>query len=93
MICATNSIGALSMSLRKTTRNRDSFPSERALLKLLYLALQNIGKKWTMPIRDWKAALNRFTVQSEDRSRSINEFRLHKILDTFEMQYRFNRRF
>jgi len=44
-----------------------SFPSDDALLKLFYLALINISKKWTMPIRDWKAALNRFTIQFEDR--------------------------
>ena len=39
----------------------------RALLKLFYLALRNISKKWTMPIRDWKAALNRFTILFEGR--------------------------
>jgi len=38
-----------------------------ALLKLFYMALNNISKKWTMPIRDWKAALNRFSIQFEDR--------------------------
>lgn len=36
-------------------------------LKLLYLALCNISKRWTLPIRDWKAALNRFTIQFEER--------------------------
>jgi putative transposase len=35
--------------------------------KLFYLALRNISKKWTMPIRDWKAVLNRFTIQFEER--------------------------
>ncbi len=55
------------MSLRKITKNRGSFPSDEALLKLFYLALNNISKKWTMPIRDWKSALNRFTIQFEDR--------------------------
>ncbi|MFO0106096.1 MAG: IS256 family transposase, partial [Burkholderiales bacterium] len=38
-----------------------------ALLKLFYLALNNISKKWTMPLRDWKAALTRFTIQFEGR--------------------------
>lgn len=55
------------MSLRKITKNRGSFPSDEALMKLFYLALKKISKKWTMPIRDWKAALNRFTIQFEDR--------------------------
>ncbi|MDD2686261.1 MAG: IS256 family transposase, partial [Gallionella sp.] len=40
-----------------------SFPTDESLLKLFYLALNNISKKWTMPIRDWKSALNRFTIQ------------------------------
>lgn len=55
------------MSLRKVTKNRGSFPSDEAMLKLLYLALKNIAKKWTMPIRDWKAALNQFTIIFENR--------------------------
>lgn len=44
-----------------------SFPSDEALTKLFYLALRNISQKWTMPIRDWKAALTRFTIQFGDR--------------------------
>ncbi|EZO89591.1 hypothetical protein V555_05227 [Pseudomonas aeruginosa BWH054] len=55
------------MSLRKITKNRGSFPSDEALLKLFYLARRNISKKWTMPIRDWKAALTRFTISYEGR--------------------------
>jgi len=67
VIYTTNAIESVNMSLRKITKNRGSFPSDEALLKLFYLALNNIRKKWTMPIRDWKAALNRFTIQFEDR--------------------------
>lgn len=67
VIYTTNAIESVNMSLRKITKNRGSFPSDEALLKLFYLALKNISKKWTMPIRDWKAALNRFTIQFEDR--------------------------
>ena len=61
VIYTTNAIESVNMSLRKITKNRGSFPSDQALLKL------NISQKWTMPIRDWKAALNRFTIQFEDR--------------------------
>lgn len=43
------------------------YPTDETAIKLLYLALNNISKKWSMPIRDWKAALNRFTIQFEDR--------------------------
>jgi putative transposase len=67
VIYTTNAIESVNMSLRKITKNRGSFPSDEALLKLFYLALNNISQKWTMPIRDWKAALNRFTIQFEDR--------------------------
>jgi putative transposase len=67
VIYTTNAIESVNMGLRKVTKNRGSFPSDEALLKLFYLALRNISAKWTMPIRDWKAALNRFTIQFEDR--------------------------
>lgn len=66
-IYTTNAIESLNMSLRKVTKNRGSFPSDEAMLKLLFLALKNIEKKWTMPIRDWKSALNQFTIIFEDR--------------------------
>ena len=57
VIYTTNAIESVNMSLRKLTKNRGSFPSDEALLKLFYLALRNISLKWSMPIRDWKAAL------------------------------------
>lgn len=67
VIYTTNAIESLNMSLRKIIKNRASFPSDEALIKLFYLALKNISKKWTMPVRDWKSALNRFTIQFDDR--------------------------
>lgn len=67
VIYTTNAIESVNFGLRKLTKHRGAFPSDEALLKLLYLALRNISKKWTMPIRDWKAALNRFTIQFEER--------------------------
>jgi putative transposase len=54
VIYTTNAIESVNMSLRKIIKNRGSFPNDEALLKLFYLALQNISQKWTMPIRDWK---------------------------------------
>ena len=71
VIYTTNAIESLNMSLRKVTKNRSSFPNDEAMLKLLYLALRNIAKKWTLPIRDWKAAMNRFTILFEDRMPTI----------------------
>ena len=67
IIYTSNAIESVNMSLRKITKNRASFPNDEAVMKLFYLALMNISKKWTMPLRDWKAALNRFTIQFEDR--------------------------
>lgn len=67
VIYTTNAIESINMSLRKVTKARSSFPTDEAATKLFYLALRNISKKWTMPIRDWKAALNRFTIQFGDR--------------------------
>lgn len=53
------------MTLRKVTRNHRIFPSDEAVYKVIYLAVQNIARQWTMPIRDWKPALNRFAVEFE----------------------------
>jgi putative transposase len=53
--------------LRKVTKSCGSFPNDDALIKLYYRALRNISKKWTMPIHDWKAALNRFTILFDGR--------------------------
>ncbi len=61
-IYTTNAIESLNRSLRKVTKNRGSFPNDESALKLLYLALRNISKKWTMPIRLWKQALNQFVI-------------------------------
>ena len=67
VIYTTNAIESLNMSLRKITKNRGSFPNDEAALKLLYLALSNASKKWTMPVSDWKAALNQFAIVYEGR--------------------------
>jgi transposase-like protein len=55
------------MSLRKIIKNRATFPPDESAIKLLYLALRNISKKWTMPIRHWKAALSRFAIVFKGR--------------------------
>ena len=57
------------MSLRKLTKSRGSFPNDEAVLQLFYLGFKAISQKWKLPIRDWKAALTRFTIQFEDRMR------------------------
>ena len=67
IIYTTNAIESVNMSLRKVSKNRGSFPNDEAVIKLYYLALSNIAKKWSMPLRDWKPALNRFTIQFNER--------------------------
>jgi putative transposase len=66
-IYTTNAIESMNMTLRKVLRNHRSFPNDESAMKVIYLAINNISKKWTMPIRDWKAALNRFAIEFDGR--------------------------
>jgi putative transposase len=66
-IYTTNAIESMNMTLRKVLRNHRSFPTDESVMKVIYLAIANISKKWTMPIRDWKTALNRFAIEFEGR--------------------------
>lgn len=66
VIYTTNAVESLNMTLRKVIKNRGSFPSEEAALKLLYLGLRNVAKKWNS-VQHWKAALNHFTLLWQDR--------------------------
>lgn len=63
----TNAVESLNRSLRKIIKTRAAFPNEDAAVKLLYLALRIAARKWTMPIRHWKEALNYFLVLCQDR--------------------------
>lgn len=67
VIYTTNAIESLNYSLRKVIKGRGAFPHDEAVRKLLYLGLRNVAKKWTMPVRDWKAALNQFIILYGDR--------------------------
>jgi transposase-like protein len=66
-VYTTNAIESLNYSIRKVTRNRQSFPTTDAAIKLVFMALQNIAKRWTMPLRDWGSALNQFAIIYGDR--------------------------
>jgi putative transposase len=66
VIYTTNAVESLNMTLRKIIKTRGSFPSEEAALKLLYLALQKVSKKWQF-IQSWREALNRFQILWPDR--------------------------
>jgi Transposase and inactivated derivatives len=67
VIYTTNAIESLNMSLRKVIKTKGAFPHDEAVFKILWLALRSISKKWTMPIRDWKSALNRFAIMHGER--------------------------
>jgi putative transposase len=67
LIYTTNAIESLHMRVRKIVKNRGHFPSDEAATKLLYLALRNITKKWTMPPRPWKLAANQFAIVFGER--------------------------
>jgi putative transposase len=66
-IYTTNAIESLNSVIRKTIKKRKLFPSDDSAKKVIYLAVQQASKKWTMPIRNWKLALNRFMIEFEDR--------------------------
>jgi putative transposase len=66
-VYTTNAIESLNFSLRRITKARGSFPSDEAAIKLLFLGLRSITKRWSMPVHDWKAALNQFSMLFADR--------------------------
>lgn len=67
VIYTTNAIESLNSVIRKSVKTRKVFPSDDAALKVIYLAIESASKKWTMPIRDWKPALNRFMIEFEEQ--------------------------
>ena len=66
-IYTTNAIESVNSVIRKFTRNRKQYPNAESALKLVYMAIHEASKRWTLPIRGWKAALNHFAILFEDR--------------------------
>jgi putative transposase len=66
-IYTTNAIESLNSVIRKAIKKRKLFPTDDSAKKVIYLAIQDASKRWTMPIRNWKLALNRFMIEFEDR--------------------------
>ena len=66
-IYTTNAIESLNSVIRKATKKRKLFPTDDAALKVVYLAVNQASRKWTMPIQNWKLALNRFSIEFGDR--------------------------
>jgi len=67
VIYTTNIVESLNGTLRKAVRNRGHFSTEDSIMKVLYLAIRGVSKKWNMPIREWKQALNHFAILFEGR--------------------------
>lgn len=67
VIYTTNAIESLNRSLRKVLKTKGSFPNDESIIKLMYLAMQNIAKKWTMPIRNWGSVINQLSIKFEGR--------------------------
>jgi putative transposase len=66
-IYTTNAIESVNSVIRKFTRNRKQYPNAESALKLVYLAIHEASRRWTMPIKGWKAALNHFAIVFENR--------------------------
>jgi putative transposase len=66
-IYTTNAIESLNSVIRKATNKRKIFPTDESALKVVFLATQAAAKKWTMPIQNWKQAMNRFAVEFEEQ--------------------------
>ena len=67
IIYTTNAIESLNSVIRKAIKNRKIFPSDKSACKIIYLAIMAASKKWSMPLRDWKPAMNRFAIDFEGR--------------------------
>jgi transposase-like protein len=63
VIYTTNAIESLNSVIRKAINNRKIFPDDNSVFKVVYLAIERASRKWSMPIRDWKLALNRFMLE------------------------------
>ncbi len=70
-IYTTNAIESLNSVIRKAIKKRKLFPHDDSAKKVIYLAIEQASKKWTMPIRNWKMALNRFMIEFEDRLKDV----------------------
>jgi putative transposase len=67
VIYTTNAIESVNSVIRKFTRNRKLYPNEDSALKIVYMAIREASRKWTLPIKHWKQALNHFAILFENR--------------------------
>ncbi|KAF7275658.1 hypothetical protein GWI33_011453 [Rhynchophorus ferrugineus] len=72
-IYTTNAIEAMHRQIRKITKTKGAFTSDQALLKLVYLALKDIAKKWTMPIQNWGLTMQQLHIKFGDRIKAFGD--------------------
>ncbi len=70
-IYTTNAIEAMHRQVRKVTKSKGAFTSDQALLKLIYLVIQDITKKWTMPIQNWGLTMQQLHIKFGDRIKAF----------------------
>lgn len=73
VIYTTNPIEGVHRQIRKVTKTKGAFSSEQALLKLIYLIIKNISRKWTIPVHNWGLAMSQFYIKFGDRIFSENK--------------------
>ena len=66
-IYTTNAIESLNSVIRSATKSRKLFPNETSAIKVIYMAIMQTSKKWTMPIKNWRSAMNRFVIEFGER--------------------------
>jgi transposase-like protein len=67
LIYTTNAIEGFNRQLRKVTKSKSVFPTDDSLLKMLYLAMIDITKKWTGRRQDWGRIHSQLEIYFEDR--------------------------
>ncbi len=66
-IYTTNAIESLNSVIRSAPKRRKLFPNQNSAMKVVYLAIMQASKKWTMPIQNWRSAMNRFEIEFGER--------------------------
>jgi putative transposase len=66
-IYTTNAIESLNSVIRAAIKKRKVFPTDESVRKVIYLAIKDASKKWSMPIQNWRLAMSRFIIEFGDR--------------------------
>jgi putative transposase len=70
LIYTTNAVEGFHRQVRKVTKTKGAFPNDMALLKLIYLTVENISKKWTQPLQNWGLTVQQLSIKFGDRMKT-----------------------